>query len=160
MGDYSGKEIIINFLSVVFGVLTILMAAYLLFFPFYDIAAQFMNFHEHESINSGSKSNDLIIELVFLIWIFISGFIGGIACAKISKRKNYAHIIITGVVTILLIVLLDLFEITDGFTNYKIKFSLSVFLGCFLGGFIILKKRKKTLIKKDNFSSPPDTAAQ
>jgi hypothetical protein len=142
MKDYPTREMIGNFLSVVFGVVAAIIIGVGLSF-FCLLIGLF---------------DDIIVGLISLVTVLaMASFIGGYTTAKNSTRKDKLHVIITTLVSVILF----LEENGFGFTKFSFEeclLSADIIVFTLLGGWIAIKHKKS--IASDTPASQTDTAEQ
>lgn len=134
MSNYPAKEMLKNFFSVLAGVIIafailISLTAFLLFADIIPAG------------NGKPNEQDLLVaEISFAISIIIASISAGYSTAKISTRRNWLHIIITG--TVFLVFLWYTHEFDFGFSDtWRYIFFLLVLPFTLLGGYFGLRKK-------------------
>ncbi|MFM9909306.1 MAG: hypothetical protein ACKVOW_08155 [Chitinophagaceae bacterium] len=134
MSNYSAKELLKNFFSVLAGVviafaILISLAAFLLFADIIPAG--------HTRTN---EQDLLVAEISFAISIIIASVAAGYSTAKISTRQNWLHIIIAGIV--FMVFLWYTHEFDFGFSDtWSYTFLLLVLPFTLLGGYFGLRKK-------------------
>lgn len=137
MQDYSSKEKIQNILSVVVGVLT--GFALLTLFNLILLLIVLPGNRDSESRENSSQ-----FKLFAIIVVVISCLVAGFIAAKISTRKTFIHVLLTGIIFLLIMLGIADFKLEDLGTTDWVGLLLMV-PATLLGG--VNKIRKETLHK-------------
>lgn len=133
MREYTSKEVLQNILSVVAGILTgfaILSLLNLFLLLFFLPGGR----------DSESPENSSLFKILAVATVVISCLVAGLVTAKISTRKTFIHVLLTGIELVLVMLAIGDFEWTDFSTTDWIGILAAV--PCtILGGLRVTRKQ-------------------
>ncbi len=139
MKEYSNKEKTQNILSVVMGVITGFVLISLLNLILLLTMAT-------SSRDDESMENSSLFKILAVATIVVSCLIAGFVTAKISTRKTFIHVLLTGILLLLIMLGIANFEWEDFSTTDWLGLLLTV--PCtILGGLRQIRKQSATKIK-------------
>jgi hypothetical protein len=133
---FHAKEIGRNALAATAGILAVAAITA----PCFIIAA-FLLVGDEKPPKSQTNTASYLMDLGMLAGSFVGGFI----TASVSTQKNYAPVILTGILIIAMIGFFDISNLSS-LKNSDLLYGLAIILLTLMGGFLKLRKKKQPVI--------------